>query len=152
MLGDRAKKGGSESSWNVSWNVSWNFIIRATYIFVLFKYLPSFWSFPPCCLKIGNLSYHYVSFIYCVCNVLSTSLHLFLFCIESIIIIVCLNFRFYSLDILDRSSLNNMVLYLSFSLLYTMNVNDVLYSVITIYYMNRIRDHVYSVCVLRVYV
>src|SRR5919112_2549230 len=88
----------------------------------------------------------YRSFIVCVCNVLSTSLHLFLFCIESIIIIVCLNFRFYSLDILDRSSLNNMVLYLSFSLLYTMNVNDVLYSVITIYYMNRIRDHVYSVC------
>ena len=93
------------------------------------------------------LTIMYRSFIVCVCNVLSTSLHLFLFCIESIIIIVCLNFRFYSLDIFDRSSLNNMVLYLSFSLLYTMNVNDVLYSVITIYYMNRIRDHVYSVCV-----
>ena len=41
--------------------------------------------------------------------------------------------RFYPFDVLNRSSFNNMHLYLSFSLSYMMSVNDVVYSLITIY-------------------
>ena len=61
--------------------------------------------------------------------------------------------RFYPFDVLNRSSFNNMHLYLSFSLSYMMSVNDVVYSLITIYiyiyiHAQHVRYHIYVCCVL----
>jgi hypothetical protein len=104
------------------------------------------WSFSPCSLKSVNCL-TYVSSIYCACSLLVC---IFFFWIKSIIIILCLNFIFYSLYVLNRSSFKNMLLYLSFSLSYTMNVNDVLYSVIT-YILHSVYA-ITSMCVCAAYV
>jgi hypothetical protein len=99
----------------------------------------------------------YHSFIVCVyvCVFslsLSTSLHPFFFLYRNYSYNIRLNFRFYPLYVLNRSSFNNMRPYLSFTLSYTMNVNDVLYSV-TIYILHSMYAiaSMYVCCVFCVY-
>ena len=53
----------------------------------------------------------------------------------------------YPLYVLNRSSFNNMLPNLSFTLSYAMNVNDVLYRVITIYTAYHAHSHL-RMCVL----
>ena len=86
-----------------------------------------------------------VSSIYCACSLLFCYIF---FCIKSMITILFLYFIFYSHYRLNRCSFKNILLCLSFSLSYTMNVNDS-DSVITILPAYHVRNHIY-VCV-RVY-
>ena len=127
------KKGWVKKAWTSSWTFHELVHLHVTLNITYFYNFAFFWSFSPCSsLKIDKLCYLCIIHLFLCVYDLSASLHPFFFCIESIVIIY-VYFRFYPLNVLNRSSFYNMLPYLSLTLSYRMNVNDVLYWVITIY-------------------